>query len=85
MKFRPSATTPKDAADHCEACRYYLEYPPPKDGEDEDDEDGQPDPTDWTGVCRRYPPVIIAGVAATSIHPDVSGATGWCGEFTPHS
>lgn len=65
-----------EAAEHCGECRYYLEY---EDLESEDLEE----PEDLTGICRRYPPVVIAGLSAASTYPDVSGATGWCGEYTP--
>jgi len=65
-------------ADHCATCRYYQEY-----------EDLEPDdiesPEDYTGICRRYPPTVFPFVNPISVSPDVSGPTGWCGEYTPKS
>ena len=59
----------------CSICRYYEPFP---------DEDGDPDEDDEpTGICRRFPPVTIAGADTVSVYPEVSGLTGWCGEFTP--
>lgn len=62
----------------CGTCRYYQEF-----------EDLEPDdiesPEDLTGICRRYPPVVFPGLSPTSTYPDVSAATGWCGEYTPKS
>lgn len=67
----------RNHAEACQECRYYQEY---EDMEPEDKEDD----TDLTGVCRRYPPQInLAYPAPISVYPDVSGPTGWCGEFTP--
>lgn len=62
--------------ERCDVCRYYQEY---EDLEPEDVES----PEDFTGICRRYPPVIFAGLTPTSTNPDVSGQTGWCGEYMP--
>jgi hypothetical protein len=61
--------------DTCAECQYYLEY------DDLDPEEMEED--DYTGVCRRYPPVVFPGITATSVYPDVSGPKGWCGEFMP--
>lgn len=67
---------PKEAPESCEICRYYQPY-----SEEEELEIESPD--DYTGICRRYPPQVLTGISATSTYPDVSGATGWCGEYMP--
>ena len=65
----------------CIGCRYYLAYEFMEDspGEEEDEEESE-----FTGVCRRYPPqLFLIYPESMSMYPDVVGATGWCGEFTP--
>lgn len=71
----------KQIAATCEDCRYYLADP---DAVIEDD--GGNIEEILTGFCRRYPPVILlAYPEPISRHPDVAGASDWCGEFTPKS
>lgn len=68
----------RESLQACETCRYYQEI-------EDLDKDDRDDPEIITGVCRRFPPVTIAGVEASSVYPGVSGSTDWCGEFTPRS
>lgn len=64
--------------ENCGSCRYYQEY---EDVEPEDPEEEDA----FTGICRRYPPVVFPGLTPTSTYPDVSETTGWCGEYMPKS
>lgn len=66
----------KPNGEACLTCRYYQEY---EDLEIEDLES----PDDLTGVCRRYPPRLFAGLTPIAVYPDVSRKSGWCGEYTP--
>lgn len=69
--------------DSCFDCRYYFEEPPDPDAPDDDEPTGE---LDLTGVCRRYPPLILlAYPEPVTRYPDVAGASDWCGEFTPKS
>lgn len=68
----------------CKHCRYYLEDTETETEPDDDEEEEEGAPT--TGLCRRYPPIILmAFPSATSVFPDVAGTTDWCGEFMPQS
>jgi hypothetical protein len=76
MKLPPIQKSEQETEAFCNECRYYQEY-------DELETDDIESPEDLTGICRRYPPAVFPGVSPTSVYPDVSGPTGWCGEFTP--
>lgn len=67
----------KESPDICENCRYYKEL------DEFEPEDLKENPDIPTGICRRFPPVTIPGYISQAAFPEVSGPTGWCGEFTP--
>lgn len=84
MMKTAKAKEPTETTACCAVCRYYQAYPYTDleaDLDDEEDEDEEEE--ELTGVCRRYPPIVIVGIPVTFIHPDVSGKRGWCGEFMP--
>ena len=78
MNMKATKPEQRSNTDHCATCRYYQEY------EDLDPHDIE-NTEDYTGICRRYPPTVFPFVTPISVSPDVSAATGWCGEYTPKS
>ena len=76
----PAKTETVQNGEACHNCRYYQTYLE-HEGQTEDDPEQE---SDYTGVCRRYPPQLFPIYPDSMIlYPDVIGATGWCGEYTP--